>query len=121
MPEPRHNVCDESVRAAPTRAASRHETSRPAKGSALLVSFFVYRPRAIGAGIDETLGALCGLGLAFAWWTRRPALPALPALPAVTFTRTTTLQRRKDQVLILMRTSDRDLDNHRLWVIWRQM
>ncbi|MHB2024179.1 MAG: APC family permease [Mycobacteriales bacterium] len=37
----------------------------------LLVAFFVYGPRAIGGGIDETVGALCGLGFAFAWWTRR--------------------------------------------------
>ena len=41
---------------------------------ALLVAFFVYGPRAIGAGIDEILGALCGLGLAFSWWTRRRTL-----------------------------------------------
>lgn len=41
---------------------------------ALLVAFFVYGPRAIGGGIDETLGALCGLGLAFAWATRRRTL-----------------------------------------------
>ncbi|MHB1930850.1 MAG: APC family permease, partial [Acidimicrobiales bacterium] len=38
---------------------------------ALLVTFFVYGPKAIGAGVDETLAALLGLGLAFAWWTRR--------------------------------------------------
>jgi amino acid transporter len=37
----------------------------------LLVTFFIYGPKAIGAGIDETLAALLGLGLAFAWWTRR--------------------------------------------------
>jgi hypothetical protein len=37
----------------------------------LLVGFFVFGPRAFGNGIDETLGALLGLGIAFAWWTRR--------------------------------------------------
>jgi len=37
----------------------------------MLIAFFVYGPRAIGAGIDETIAALLGLGLAFAWWTRR--------------------------------------------------
>ncbi|MHB8449043.1 MAG: APC family permease [Mycobacteriales bacterium] len=43
---------------------------------ALLVTFFVYGPRAIGNGVDETLAALLGLGLAFAWWTsRRPVTP----------------------------------------------
>ncbi len=36
----------------------------------LLVAFFVYGPRAIGNGIDETIGALLGLGFAFAWFTR---------------------------------------------------
>ena len=41
---------------------------------ALLVAFLVEGPRAIGGGIDEILGALCGLGLAFAWWTRRRTL-----------------------------------------------
>jgi amino acid transporter len=39
----------------------------------LLVGFFVYGPRAFGGGIDETLGALLGIGLVFAWWTRRRA------------------------------------------------
>jgi amino acid transporter len=58
---------------------------------ALLVAFFVYGPRAIGGGIDETLGALCGLGLAFAWWTRRRTLAPVrfdgadaPATPPAT-------------------------------------
>ena len=37
----------------------------------LLVTFFVYGPRAIGGGIDETIAALLGLGFAFAWWTKR--------------------------------------------------
>ena len=37
----------------------------------LLVAFFVYGPTAIGGGIDETIGALLGLGFAFAWWTKR--------------------------------------------------
>ncbi|MDA8358636.1 MAG: APC family permease [Actinomycetota bacterium] len=37
----------------------------------LLVAFFVVGPRAIGGGIDETIAALLGLGIAFAWWTRR--------------------------------------------------
>jgi amino acid transporter len=40
----------------------------------LLVAFFIYGPRAIGGGIDETLAVLLALGLAFAWWTRRRAL-----------------------------------------------
>ncbi len=39
----------------------------------LLVAFFIYGPEAIGAGIDQTLAALLGLGIAFAWWTRRRA------------------------------------------------
>jgi amino acid transporter len=37
----------------------------------LLIGFFVYGPRAIGHGIDETLAVLLGIGLAFAWWTKR--------------------------------------------------
>jgi len=40
----------------------------------LLVTFFVYGPKAIGGGIDEVIGALLGLGFAFAWWTRRRTL-----------------------------------------------
>ena len=40
----------------------------------LLVTFFIYGPRAIGGGIDETLAALLGLGFAFAWWTKRRAV-----------------------------------------------
>jgi amino acid transporter len=40
----------------------------------LLVAFFVYGPRAFGSGIDETLGALLGAGVAFAWWTKRRAV-----------------------------------------------
>jgi amino acid transporter len=43
----------------------------------LLVTFFVYGPRAIGGGIDETLAVLLGLGLAFAWWTKRRAEPPI--------------------------------------------
>jgi amino acid transporter len=39
----------------------------------LLVAFFIYGPKAIGGGIDQTLAALLGLGVAFAWWTRRRA------------------------------------------------
>jgi amino acid transporter len=39
----------------------------------LLVTFFIYGPKAIGGGIDQTIGALLGLGLAFAWWTKRRA------------------------------------------------
>jgi amino acid transporter len=41
---------------------------------ALLVAFFVYGPKAIGNGVDETLAGLLGLGLAFAWWARRRTL-----------------------------------------------
>jgi len=37
----------------------------------LLVAFFVYGPAAIGGGIDETIAALLGLGVAFAWWSQR--------------------------------------------------
>jgi len=36
----------------------------------LLVAFFVYGPKAIGHGVDETFAALLGLGVAFAWWTK---------------------------------------------------
>ncbi|MHB1487964.1 MAG: APC family permease, partial [Acidimicrobiales bacterium] len=39
----------------------------------LLVLFFIYGPRAIGGGVDETFAALLGLGFAFAWWTKRRA------------------------------------------------
>ncbi|MHB8331721.1 MAG: APC family permease, partial [Candidatus Dormibacteria bacterium] len=38
---------------------------------ALLVAFFIYGPRAIGGGIDQTIAVLLVLGLAFAWWTKR--------------------------------------------------
>ena len=38
---------------------------------ALLVAFFVYGPRAIGGGVDQTFAALLAVGLAFAWWTKR--------------------------------------------------
>jgi amino acid transporter len=41
---------------------------------ALLVLFFVYGPKAIGGGVDETFAALLGLGLAFVWWTKRRRL-----------------------------------------------
>ena len=44
----------------------------------LLVGFFVVGPKAFGNGIDETLGALLGLGLAFAWWTRHRAAGPVP-------------------------------------------
>jgi amino acid transporter len=37
----------------------------------LLVAFFVAGPKALGHGIDQAVAALLGLGLAFAWWTRR--------------------------------------------------
>ncbi len=36
---------------------------------ALLVAFFFEGPKAIGAGIDQTLGVLIGLGVLFAWLT----------------------------------------------------
>ena len=36
----------------------------------LLVAFFVYGPKAIGSGIDQTLAVLLVLGIAFAWWTK---------------------------------------------------
>jgi amino acid transporter len=38
---------------------------------ALLVTFFVYGPRAIGGGVDQTFAILLGLGAAFVWWSRR--------------------------------------------------
>ena len=41
----------------------------------LLVGFFLYGPKAFGGGIDATLATLLGLGVAFAWWTRRWAGP----------------------------------------------
>jgi amino acid transporter len=37
----------------------------------LLVTFFIYGPEAIGGGIDWTVAVLLGMGVAFAWWTRR--------------------------------------------------
>ena len=37
----------------------------------LLVAFFVYGPLAIGHGIDQTLAVLLGVGVLFAWRTRR--------------------------------------------------
>ena len=37
----------------------------------LIVGFFVYGPKAIGSGIDEILAVLLGVGVAFAWYTRR--------------------------------------------------
>jgi len=38
---------------------------------ALLIAFFIYGPKAIGDGIDQTIAILLVLGLAFAWWTKR--------------------------------------------------
>ena len=38
---------------------------------ALLVGFFIYGPKAIGGGIDQTIAVLLVLGIAFAWWTKR--------------------------------------------------
>jgi len=43
----------------------------------LLVGFFVYGPRAIGNGIDETLGVLLAMGVGFAWITRHRAKAAV--------------------------------------------
>ncbi len=41
---------------------------------ALLVTFFIYGPKAIGGGVDQTVAILIVLGVAFAWWTgRRPS------------------------------------------------
>lgn len=41
----------------------------------LLIAFFVYGPKAIGSGIDQTIAVMLGLGLAFAWWTRKKTAP----------------------------------------------
>jgi hypothetical protein len=41
----------------------------------LLVAFFFYGPRAIGAGVDETFAVLLALGAVFAWLTRKRAAP----------------------------------------------
>jgi len=38
---------------------------------ALLVTFFIYGPKAIGGGVDQTFAILIGAGFAFAWWTGR--------------------------------------------------
>jgi amino acid transporter len=38
---------------------------------ALLVTFFVYGPKAIGDGIDQTIGVLIFLGVGFVWLTGR--------------------------------------------------
>jgi hypothetical protein len=38
---------------------------------ALLVTFFVYGPKAIGGGVDRTFAILLGLGVVFVWWSRR--------------------------------------------------
>lgn len=40
---------------------------------ALLVAFFIYGPKAIGGGVDQTFAVLIGLGFAFAWWAGRRA------------------------------------------------
>ena len=45
---------------------------------ALLVAFFVYGPRAIGAGIDQTLALLLAGGVIFAWATRRRLVRPTP-------------------------------------------
>ena len=37
----------------------------------LIVTFFVYGPKAIGGGVDEIFVVLLGLGVVFAWWTKR--------------------------------------------------
>lgn len=37
----------------------------------LLVAFFIYGPKAIGHGIDQTVFVLLGVGVVFAWWTGR--------------------------------------------------
>jgi amino acid transporter len=45
---------------------------------ALLVTFFVYAPRAIGDGIDQTVAAMVGLGVLFAWLTgKRRSTPVI--------------------------------------------
>lgn len=47
---------------------------------ALLVTFFIYGPKAIGNGIDQALGLLIVLGVFFAWVTgrRRPRMVDFP-------------------------------------------
>ncbi|MHB1988935.1 MAG: APC family permease [Acidimicrobiales bacterium] len=41
---------------------------------AMLVGFFVYGPKAIGHGVDETFAGLLGAGFGFAWWTKKRSL-----------------------------------------------
>ncbi|MFZ0667888.1 MAG: APC family permease [Acidimicrobiales bacterium] len=41
----------------------------------LLVAFFIYGPKAIGGGVDQTFAILIALGFAFAWWTGRRSSP----------------------------------------------
>jgi amino acid transporter len=38
---------------------------------ALLVTFFIYGPKAIGGGVDQAFAILLALGAAFVWWARR--------------------------------------------------
>ena len=42
---------------------------------ALLVGFFIYGPKAIGGGVDETFAVLLALGGVFAWLTRKRVAP----------------------------------------------
>lgn len=44
---------------------------------ALLVGFFVYGPRVIGSGLDQTLSVLLVGGVIFAWVTGRRVMPAV--------------------------------------------
>ena len=37
----------------------------------LIVTFFIFGPRAIGGGVDQIFLVLLGMGVLFAWWTKR--------------------------------------------------
>ena len=41
--------------------------------AAMMVGFFIYGPRVVGAGLDDTLAVLLAFGVIFAWATRRRA------------------------------------------------
>jgi len=61
----------ERLRPGPRRALIAGAAFACAVMGFLLVAFFVYGPKAIGDGIDQTVAVLLVLGLGFAWWTGR--------------------------------------------------